>query len=107
MNKSELVRTVQNAQKGDNAAFEALYSEFYDKLYFFVLKNVGRKEAAEDITQDTFLKSMEKIRDLDKPETYSSWLHSIAFNKCKDLFRAENRNTYFDSDEEQEAAFAC
>ena len=105
MNKSELVRTVQNAQKGDNAAFEALYSEFYDKLYFFVLKNVGRKEAAEDITQDTFLKSMEKIRDLDKPETYSSWLHSIAFNKCKDLFRAENRNTYFDSDEEQEAAF--
>lgn len=103
MNKSELIRTVENAQDGSKKAFEALYGEYYDKLYFFVLKNVGRKDVAEDITQESFLKAMEGIHTLENPENFGTWLHSIAFHKCKDIFRKEKRSAYFDSDEEMEA----
>ena len=103
MNKSELIRTVKNAQDGSKKAFEALYGEYYDKLYFFVLKNVGRKDVAEDITQESFLKAMEGIHTLENPENFGTWLHSIAFHKCKDIFRKEKRSAYFDSDEEMEA----
>ncbi len=104
MKKNDLVRTVESAKCGDKAAFEMLYNEYYDKLYFFVLKNVGKREAAEDITQETFLQSMEGIKRLEKPENYSTWLHSIAYHKCTDLFRAESRTAYFDTDEEKEQA---
>lgn len=104
MKKNELIDIVEQAKTGNKNAFKALYEEYYDRLYFFVLKNVDSKEAAEDITQDTFLKSMEKIDSLEKPENYVSWLHSIAYNKCTDMFRSRKSDVYFDTDEEFEAA---
>ncbi|MBR1740106.1 MAG: sigma-70 family RNA polymerase sigma factor [Ruminococcus sp.] len=104
MKKNDLAGAVEGAKRGDKAAFERLYNEYYDKLYFFVLKNVGKREAAEDITQETFLQSMEGIKQLEKPENYVTWLHSIAYHKCTDLFRNESRTAYFDTDEEKEQA---
>ena len=104
MKKNEFIDIVEQAKAGNKNAFKALYEEYYDRLYFFVLKNVDSKEAAEDITQDTFLKSMEKIDSLEKPENYVSWLHSIAYNKCTDMFRSRKSDVYFDTDEEFEAA---
>ena len=103
MNKNELIRTVESARDGSKKAFEVLYNEYYDKLYFFVLKNVGRKDVAEDITQESFLKAMEGISTLEDPANFSTWLHGIAFHKCKDIFRKEKRSAYFDSDEEMDA----
>ena len=55
MNKNELRAVVEKAQNGEKTAFEKLYKEFHEKLYFFVLKNVGDKHTAEDITEDSFL----------------------------------------------------
>jgi RNA polymerase sigma-70 factor (ECF subfamily) len=104
MKKNELIKLAEQAKNGNKNAFKALYEEYYDRLYFFVLKNVDSKEAAEDITQDTFLKSMEKIDSLEKPENYVSWLHSIAYNRCTDMFRSRKSDVYFDTDEEFEAA---
>ena len=48
MNKNELRAVVEKAQNGEKTAFEKLYKEFHEKLYFFVLKNVGDKHTAED-----------------------------------------------------------
>ena len=104
MNKQMLIKTVEMAKNGDKTALENLYNDFHDKLYFFVLKNVKNKEAAKDITQETFLKSIEKLSSLEKPETYGVWLHSIAFNKCKDYFRDEQHIASFETDEEYETA---
>lgn len=104
MKKTELINTVNDAKHGDRKAFEKLYNEYYSNLYFFVLKNVKNKETAEDITHEAFLKSMEKIKTLEHPENYGTWLHSIAYNKCTDHFRAESRNAYFDTDEEKDFA---
>ncbi len=105
MKKDELISAVDSARRGNKAAFETLYNEYYDKVYFFVLKNVGNKEAAEDITQETFLQSMENISRLEKPEFYGSWLHSIANHKCTDLYRREKRTARFDTEEDQQLAF--
>ena len=104
MNKEKISEAVERAKNGDKEAFEILYNEFHDKLYFFILKNVKNKEAAEDITQETFLKSMEKISTLEKTENYGTWLHNIAYNKCMDFFRSEKNKSYFDNDEEYETA---
>ena len=104
MKKSELIGLVEQMQDGSRDAFEKLYEEYYDRLYFFVLKNVGNKEAAEDITQDVFMKSMEKIQTLENPENYVTWLHTIAYRMCTDLFRSRRRDAYFDTDEEMEDA---
>ena len=100
MNKNELRAVVEKAQKGEKAAFEELYREFHDKLYFFVLKNVGDKHIAEDITEDSFLASMQGITALKEAENYETWLHSIAFNKCRMYFRQKGREDNISLDNE-------
>lgn len=100
MNKNELRAVVEKAQKGEKAAFEELYREFHDKLYFFVLKNVGDKHIAEDITEDSFLASMQGITALKEAENYETWLHSIAFNKCRMYFRQKGREDNISLDDE-------
>ena len=47
MKDTELRRTIELAKNGDRQAFEMLYTENYDRLYYYVLKNVGKREAAE------------------------------------------------------------
>lgn len=100
MNKNELRAVVEKAQNGEKTAFEKLYKEFHEKLYFFVLKNVGDKHTAEDISEDSFLASMEGIGSLKEPEHYETWLHSIAFNKCRMYFRQKGREDNISLDDE-------
>ncbi|MBR1862537.1 MAG: sigma-70 family RNA polymerase sigma factor [Ruminococcus sp.] len=104
MTRDEMTAAARAAAGGDKDAFERLYNEYHDRIYFFVLKNVRDTHAAEDITQDTFVRSMEKIGELDSPEAYLSWLHSIAYNKCRDLISDRDRSAYFNTDEEYKAA---
>ncbi len=92
MNKTELKNAVINAKSGDKKAVERLYKEYRNKLYFFVLKNVGNKDIAEDITEEAFLSSMQSISSLKNIDSYETWLHSIAYNKCKMYFRQEKQN---------------
>jgi DNA-binding PadR family transcriptional regulator len=66
MERNETIRMVERAKAGDKSAFEALYSDNYDRIYRYVLKNTGRPDAAEDITQEVFLQSMQNIGRLEK-----------------------------------------
>ena len=88
---------------GDKKAFEKLYCEYRDKLYFFVKKNVENTEAAEDIVSETFTSAMEKISSLKSEEAFGSWLYSIAYNKSMTYLKQNSRYTHFESEEEQES----
>lgn len=103
MNKNETAKIVGRAKAGEREAFEQLYKAYHDKLYFFVLKNVGDKHTAEDITEEAFLASMQKISTLKNDENYETWLHSIAFNKCRMYFREESKNDSVSLDDTAEA----
>gem|GEM_PF-1061062 len=105
MTESELIKNVAAMQQGDRNAFTALYYEYYQPLYFYILKLTKDKPTAEDMTQETFVTSMEKIGDLRNPAAYKTWLFSIASNNVKRQFREQNRFSDYDTDEELEAAF--
>ena len=69
---------VSKAIAGDKAAFEELYNEYSDKVYFFALRNVGSEDAARDITSETFVNAFESIGTLQSEKSFSNWLFSIA-----------------------------
>ena len=99
MKSNELTALVESAKRGDRAAFEKLYGEYYDRLYFFVLKNVGRKDAAEDITQETFISAYQHLSEFDG-QSEKAWLCRIASNKCIDYLRAAERRAVATPDDE-------
>lgn len=60
--------------------------EQYVKIYSFCYFKVHNREAAEDITQETFLKYFETTQYLEKGKKLA-YLYTIARNCCNDYFR--------------------
>ncbi len=100
MNRNEISKLVIKAQQGDNEAFERLYTEFKDKVYFFAYRNVGNKTAAEDITSETFVTALEKLSQLKSGESFVGWLYTICYNKCVRYVKSENKNDYIENVEQ-------
>lgn len=98
MEKEKIRRLVLQAGHGDRAAFGELYEETGRSVYFNCLKLIGNAQQAEDITQDTFMKALEKLDSLKEPENFSAWVNRIAINNCKMYFRKNPRTAEEESE---------
>ena len=98
MEKEKIRRLVLQAGQGDRAAFGELYEEMGRSVYFNCLKLLGNAQQAEDITQDTFMKALEKLDSLKEPENFSAWVNRIAINNCKMYFRKNPRTAEEESE---------
>lgn len=98
MEKEKIRRLVLQAGQGDRAAFGELYEETGRGVYFNCLKLLGNAQQAEDITQDTFMKALEKLDSLKEPENFSAWVNRIAINNCKMYFRKNPRTAEEESE---------
>ena len=58
-------KLIQDAVKeGDSSAFGKLYDHYQPMIYRFVFIKVGRREEAEDITHQVFLRAWQNIQEL-------------------------------------------
>ncbi len=89
--KEETVRLVKRAQNGHDSSFADLVRLYTDRVMAICYKIVEEKSAAEDMSQEIFLKVYEKLDDLEDPEKFPAWLSRIAKNHCIDYLRT-NRN---------------
>ncbi|MDI6734418.1 MAG: RNA polymerase sigma factor [Patescibacteria group bacterium] len=81
-------------KNGDKRAAENLYHEIVDKVYGFCLSRVGKKVVAEDLTQDIFVKLVDKIGSFDKKRgNFLSWFWRLVRNALTDYYRSSGRNT--------------
>lgn len=60
--------------------------ELYDRIYRYCYFHTGRKELAEDLTQETFLRFFHRNPSL-HPEKQLAYLYTIAKNLCTDAYR--------------------
>lgn len=67
-------------QKGDRAAFDKLMVKFYPRVLNFIYRFVGRREIAEDLTQDVFLKVFNQPQQYQPQAKLQTWLFTIARN---------------------------
>lgn len=61
--------------------------EHYDKIYRYCYMRTQHRQAAEDITQETFLRFMEHY-DYKEIEKVLAYLYTIARNLCIDYYRS-------------------
>jgi RNA polymerase sigma-70 factor (ECF subfamily) len=71
---------VQRAQNGDVKAFEHLYRGHVGRVFALCLRMSGETGRAEELTQDVFLRTWEKLRSFRGESAFSSWLHRLAVN---------------------------
>jgi RNA polymerase sigma-70 factor (ECF subfamily) len=91
---------VQQAIDGDQGAFTVLYDEYFNKVYRYVVTQVGNQTEAEDLTQDVFIKALHAIGSYkQKGAPFASWLFRIARNNIIDFWRKQKGKKTTDIDE--------
>jgi RNA polymerase sigma-70 factor, ECF subfamily len=84
---------VVRAQDGDEGAFEALYLQYYDRLYRYCLRRLENRTEAEDAAQEAFARAWKALPNLAGERRFYPWLTVIAANLCVDLARRNSRSS--------------
>ncbi len=77
------VSLVQRARRGDEAAFEGLVRRHYRAAYAVALAILGSAMDAEDVCQDAFVRAIERLDELRRPERFAAWLLQIVRNRAR------------------------
>lgn len=72
-------------------SFETLYQRYLGKVYRTCLAFTNDTQAAQDYTQDIFLKVFHKLDSFEHQSSFSTWLYAIAHNYCLDQHRLSKR----------------
>ena len=91
MRNTEELLLVEKAQSGDQGAFGELVSRHHRDVYLTVYSRILDREAAEDITQEAFLKAMLSLGQLRSAHRFRQWVRRIAINICIDHVRRQSK----------------
>lgn len=87
---------VRQARRGDPQAFETLYHRHARAIYTLAFRLTGDMQAAEDITQDAFLRMSQFLNGLRSDAPLRPWLKRVASNLAIDLLRKRREHLVSD-----------
>ena len=79
---------IQRCLSGDQAAWETIVRLYRRKVFNIAYTFVGTHDAAEDLTQDVFLKLFKSLDTFDRRANFQTWLISVSRNLCIDHYRS-------------------
>jgi RNA polymerase sigma-70 factor (ECF subfamily) len=82
---------VRRAQAGDQDAFHTLYREHAGRVYALCLRLSGDRAAAEELTQEVFVRVWQKLRTFRGDSAFSTWVHRLATNVALMAQRSRTR----------------
>jgi len=77
--------------RGAPHALDELVRRYHRRVFAFAARLLGSAEAAEDVTQDTFLRVLECAPRYAPQGKFAVWLLTIAANLCKDYRKQQRR----------------
>ncbi len=84
----------------DDRELERVVDQFAPSVYRLAYARTGRREDAEDVMQEVFLRLVRKKPEFRDDEHCRAWLLRVAANCAKDLFRCAWRRNTVEMDEE-------
>jgi RNA polymerase sigma-70 factor (ECF subfamily) len=87
---------IRRLQRGDRDAVEALYRQHVRRVWQYAYARTHDREAAADITQDTFVRVVRSVSTFEKRSKVSTWLFAVTRSATVDYLR---RQRSVDSDE--------
>ena len=81
-----LVDDVALAAQGDTGAFERVYQAHLGRVHNLARRMAG-PEAADELTQDVFVRLWQKLATFRGESSFATWLHRLAVNVIIERFR--------------------
>jgi RNA polymerase sigma-70 factor (ECF subfamily) len=82
---------LRKAQKGDERAFSIILRMYETPVYNYVLRLVGDRALAEDLTQEVFLRVYQGLPRFSLRCKFTTWLFQVTKNRVLDELRAVER----------------
>jgi RNA polymerase sigma-70 factor (ECF subfamily) len=82
---------LRKAQKGDERAFSIILRMYETPVYNYVLRLVGDRSLAEDLTQEVFLRVFQGLPRFSLRCKFTTWLFQVTKNRVLDELRALER----------------
>ncbi|MFQ5745890.1 MAG: sigma-70 family RNA polymerase sigma factor [Gemmatimonadota bacterium] len=79
--------------RGDERAARELVSRFERPVFSIIFRIVRDRELAEDLSQETFVRTFNHLHRYDDSYRFSSWLFKIAYNLTVDHLRRKRLDT--------------
>lgn len=76
---AELIR---QAKRGDRRAFGELVRRYQKRVYALCFRLGGSHDAADDLTQEAFIKAFQAIATFDEAYPFAAWILKIASNNA-------------------------
>ena len=78
---------IAKARRGHVDAYNVLVSRWEKRVFNYLLRLVGHREDALDLSQDVFLKAYQNLKKLEDPAKFPGWLFRIAHNEAYSMLR--------------------
>ena len=82
---------LRKAQRGDERAFCIIVRTYQVPVFNYVLRLVGDRSLAEDLTQEVFLRVYQGLPRFSLRSKFTTWLFQVAKNRVLDELRAIER----------------
>lgn len=88
--ESEELRVIEAVQNGEKDEYHHLVSRYQNMIFAMVLRQVGERSTAEEISQEVFVKAYLNINKFEKRSRFSTWLTRIALNQTSTYFTSKS-----------------
>src|SRR5580704_8389063 len=78
--------------KGDSASFEPLIQKYSPRIFATARRYARREIEVEDIVQEVWLKSFQKLGSFRGDAPFEHWLMKLTVRTCFDFLRGHQRN---------------
>jgi len=72
--------------------FNLIYDRYTNKVYAKCISMLKDNEAAEDATQEIFVKILLSLSRFTGKSKFSTWIYSITYNYCIDMIRRDKKD---------------
>jgi RNA polymerase sigma-70 factor (ECF subfamily) len=83
--------TLVGVRAREPRALAGFFEFSFDRVYSLAARLLGDRTAAEDVTQEVFLKVQRKADRIDPDRDPMAWLAVITYNACRDYWRSRKR----------------
>jgi RNA polymerase sigma-70 factor (ECF subfamily) len=82
---------LRKAQRGDERAFAIIVRSYETPVFNYVLRLVGDRSLAEDLTQEVFLRVYQGLPSFSLRSRFTTWMFQVTKNRVLDELRAVER----------------
>ena len=90
-NKNIDLNLVKRAKKGDYQAFDLLVIKYQTRLISTAFKFVKDMQIAEDIVQESLIKSYKSLHSFREDSSFYTWVYRITVNTAKNFLVSKKR----------------